>query len=89
MILTDDDYWELASQCAVGESGRIDRDGEMVYVRMDVYVDYDVEEYTDGHIPVCASCRVTDFDSDTADFSDVEFDRGKLEEMTYDILMQY
>ena len=89
MKLTDDDYRELAVQCAVQGFGRIDRDGEMVYVSMDVYVDYDVEEYTDGHIPVCTSCRVTDFDSDTADFSDVEFDRGKLEEMTYDILMQY
>ena len=91
MILTDDDYWELASQCAVGESGRIDRDGEMFYVSMEVHVDYDVEEDTNARArtPVCASCRVTDFDSDTADFSDVEFDSGRLEEMTYDILMQY
>ena len=89
MKLTDDDYRELAAQCAVQDFGRIDRDGEMVYVRMDVYVDYDVEEDTNARTPVCASCRVTDFDSDTADFSDVEFDRGRLEEMTYDILMQY
>lgn len=91
MKLTDDDYRELAAQCAVQDFGRIDRDGEMVYVSMDVYVDYDPleEELTGGHIPVSAECHVKDFDSDTADFSDVEFDRGKLEEMTYDILMQY
>ena len=91
MTLTDDDYRSLAAQCAVQDFGRIDRDGEMVYVRMDVYVEYDPmeEELTGGHIPVCAECHVKDFDCDTADGSDVDFDEYKLEEMTYDILMQY
>ena len=89
MKLTDDDYRELAAQCAVQDFGRIDRDGEMVYVRMDVYVDYDVEEYTDGHIPVCAECHVKDFDSETVDGSEVELDEYRLEEMTHEILMQY
>lgn len=91
MTLTDDDYRSLAAQCAAQDFGRIDRDGEMVYVSMDVYVDYDPleEELTGGHIPVCAECHVKDFDFDTADGSDVDFDEYKLEEMTYDILMQY
>ena len=31
MTLTDDDYRELAAQCAVQDFGRIDRDGEMVW----------------------------------------------------------
>ena len=91
MTLTDDDYRSLAAQCAAQDFGRIDRDGEMVYVSMDVYVDYDPleEELTGGHIPVCAECHVKDFDFDTADGSDVDFDEYKLEAMTYDILMQY
>ena len=91
MTLTDDDYRELAAQCAVQDFGRIDRDGEMVYVSMDVYVDYDPleEELTGGHIPVCAECHVKDFDFETADGSDVDFDPYKLEEITYDFLMQY
>ena len=91
MTLTDDDYRELAAQCAVQDFGRIDRDGEMVYVSMDVYVDYDPleERLTGGHIPVCAECHVKDFDFETADGSDVDFDPYRLEEITYDILMQY
>lgn len=91
MTLTDDDYRELAAQCAVQDFGRIDRDGEMVYVSMDVYVDYDPleEELTGGHIPVLAECRVKDFDFETEDGSDVDFDPDRLEEITYDFLMQY
>ena len=91
MKLTDDDYRSLAAQCAVQDFGRIDRDGEMVYVSMDVYVDYDPleEQLTGGHIPVLAECRVKDFDFETADGSEVDFDASKLEEMTYDILMKY
>lgn len=91
MTLTDDDYRELAAQCAVQDFGRIDRDGEMVYVSMDVYVDYDPleEELTGGHIPVCAECHVKYFDFETADGSDVDFDPDRLEEITYDFLMQY
>lgn len=90
MTLTDNDYRELAVQCAVQDFGRIDRDGEMVYVSMDVYVDYDPleEQLTGGHIPVLAECRVKDFDFETADGSDVDFDPDRLEEITYDILMQ-
>lgn len=90
MKLTDDDYRELAVQCAIQDFGRIDRDGEMVYVSMDVYVDYDPleEQLTGGHIPVCAECHVKDFDFETADGSDVDFDPDRLEEITYDILMQ-
>lgn len=89
MILTDDDYMELASQCAVQDFGRIDRDGEMFYVSMEVHVDYDVEEDTNARTPVCAECHVKDFDSETVDGSDVEFDEYKLEEMTHELLMQY
>ena len=90
MTLTDDDYRSLAAQCAVQDFGRIDRDGETVYVRMDVDVEYDPLErrLTGGLIPVCAECHVKDFDFETADGSDVDFDEYKLEEMTYDILMQ-
>lgn len=92
MTLTDDDYRELAAQCAVQDFGRIDRDGDTVYVRMDVDVEYEVEDdYFNGtgaHIPVCAECRVKDFDCETADGSDVDFDPYRLEEITYDILMQ-
>ena len=91
MTLNDDDYRELAVQCAVQDFGRIDRNGEMVYVLMDVDVDYDPleEELTGGHIPVSAECHVKDFDFETADGSDVDFDPDRLEEITYDILMQY
>lgn len=89
MKLTDDDYRSLAVQCAVQDFGRIDRPWGMAYVSMEVYVDYDVEEYTDGHIPVCAECHVKDFDSETVDGSDVEFDEYKLEEMTHELLMKY
>ena len=91
MKLTNDDYLSLASQCAVQDFGRIDRDGEMVYVRMDVFVDYDPleEQLTGGHIPVLAECHVKDIDFDTVDGSDVELDEYKLEEMTHEILMQY
>ena len=90
MTLTDDDYRSLAAQCAIEESGRIDRNGETFYVSMDVYVDYDPLErrLTGGLIPVCAECHVKDFDFDTADGSEVDFDEYKLEEITYDILMQ-
>ena len=91
MTLTDDDYRSLAAQCAAQDFGRIDRDGETFYVSMDVHVDYDPveEELTGGHIPVSADCRVTTFYFDTADGSEADFDHGKLDEMTYDILMQY
>lgn len=93
MKLTNDDYLSLASQCAVQDFGRIDRDGEMVYVSMDVYVDYDVEDDyfngTGGHIPVYAECRVKDFDYETDDGSEVELDEYKLEVMTHEFLMQY
>lgn len=91
MKLTDDDYRELAAQCAVQDFGRIDRDGETVYVSMDVHVDYDPleEQLTGGRIPVAAGCRVTDFCCDTADGSEVELDEYKLEEMTYELLMKY
>lgn len=91
MKLTNDDYRELAVQCAVQDFGRIDRDGEMVYVRMDVFVDYDPleEQLTGGHIPVLAECHVKDIDFDTVDGSKVELDEYRLEEMTYNILMQY
>lgn len=91
MKLIDDDYRELAVQCAVQDFGRIDRDGEMVYVSMEVYVDYDPleEELTGGHIPVLAECHVKDFDFDTLDGSDVDFNPDRLEEITYDFLMQY
>lgn len=91
MTLTDDDYRELAAQCAVQDFGRIDRDGEMVYVSMDVYVDYDPleEQLTGGHIPVLAECRVKDFDFETEDGSDIELDEYRLEEMTTEILKTY
>lgn len=91
MKLTDDDYRELAVQCAVQDFGRIDKGGETVYVSMDVFVDYDPleERLTGGHIPVAAKCRVKDFDYDTADGSEVELDEYRLEEMTHEILMQY
>ena len=91
MTLTEDDYRSLAAQCAVQDFGRIDKDGGTVYVSMDVFVDYDPleEQLTGGHIPVLAECRVKDFDYDTADGSDVEFDASELEEMTYETLMRY
>ena len=90
MTLTDDDYRSLAAQCAIEESGRIDRNGETFYVSMDVYVDYDPLErrLTGGLIPVCAECSVNDYSFDTLEDADIDFDAAKLEEMTYDILMQ-
>lgn len=90
MKLTDDDYRQLAEQCAAQDFGRVERNDEMVHVRVDTYVEYDQHELslTGGHIPVCAECHVKDFDFETADGSDVDFDEYKLEEMTYDILMQ-
>lgn len=91
MKLTDDDYRSLAVQCAVQDFGRIDKGEESLYVSMDVFVDYDMHEYelTGGHIPVSAECHVKDFDFETADGSDVDFDPDRLEEITYDILMKY
>ena len=91
MKLTDDDYRSLAAQCAAQDFGRIDRNGEMVYVLMDVDVDYDPQEeqLTGGHIPVLAECHVKDFEFDTLDGSDVDFDPDRLEEITYDFLMKY
>lgn len=91
MTLTDDDYRSLAAQCAADGFGRIDRNGGTVYVSMDVGVEYDPleEELTGGHVPVCAECHVKDFDFDTTDGSDVDFDPDRLEEITYDFLMQY
>lgn len=91
MKLTDDDYRSLAVQCAVQDFGRIDKDGGTVYVSMDVFVDYDLleEELTGGHIPVLAECHVKDFDFETEDGSEVEFDEYRLEEMTTEILKTY
>lgn len=91
MTLTDDDYLELAAQCAVQDFGRIDRDGGTVYVSMDVFVDYDPleEQLTGGHIPVLAECHVKYIDFDTVDGSEVELDEYRLEEMTTEILKTY
>ena len=91
MKLTDDDYRSLAVQCATQDYGRIDRNDEMVYVSMDVYVDYGKHEkdLTGGHIPNYAECSVIDVNFDTSDGSEVEVDIARLEEETYNILMQY
>ena len=91
MTLTDDDYRELAAQCAVQDFGRIDRDGEMVYVSMYTHVEYDQHELslTGGLVPVCAECNVIYVDFDTADGSEVEVDTVRIEEETYKLLMQY
>lgn len=91
MTLTDDDYRELAAQCAVQDFGRIDRDGEMVYVSMYTHVEYDQHELslTGGLVPVYAECNVIYVDLDTADGSEVEVDTGRIEEEVFNILMQY
>lgn len=87
MKLTDDDYRQLAEQCATQGWGRIDRDGEMVYVSMYTHVEYDQHELslTGGHIPVYAEVYVTNVFCD----EDTEVDTARIEELTYDILMQY
>lgn len=91
MKLTDEDYLSLAEQCARDDFGRIDRDNEMVYVCMDIHVDYDEHEkdITGGIIPKSALCTVIDVDFDTKDGSEIEVDTARLEEETYNILMQY
>lgn len=91
MILSDDDYRQLAEQCATQDWGRIGRDGEMVYVSMYTHVEYDQHELslTGGHIPVYAECNVIYVDFDTADGSEVEVDTGRIEEETYKLLMKY
>lgn len=91
MKLTDDDYRQLAEQCAAQDFGRVERNDEMVHVRVDTYVEYDQHELslTGGHIPVYAECNVIYVDFDTADGSEVEVDIARLEEETYNILMQY
>ena len=91
MKLTDEDYWFLAEQCARDDFGRIDRDDEMVYVTMETFIEYDELErrLTGGIIPKSALCTVIDVDFDTSDGSEVEVDTARLEEETYNILMQY
>lgn len=87
MILSDDDYIYLATQCATQDWGRIDRDGGMVYVSMYTHVEYDQHELllTGGHIPVYAEARVKDVCCE----NDTEVDTGRIEEETYKLLMQY
>lgn len=87
MVLTDDDYQSLAEQCADKDWGRIDRNGESVTVDMNIQVDYDPleEELSGGHIPTAVECYVTNVESDT----DVDVDTARIEELTYDLLMQY
>lgn len=89
MILSDDDYIYLATQCAMQDFGRVDRDGEMVYVSMYTHVEYDQHELslTGGHIPVYAECNVIYVDFDTADGSEVEVDTSRIEKQTYELLM--
>lgn len=91
MKLTDDDYRQLAEQCATQDWGRIDRAGGMVYVSMYTHVEYDQHELslTGGHIPVYAECNVIYVDFDTSDCSEVEVDTGRIEEEVFNILMQY
>lgn len=91
MKLTDDDYRQLAEQCAAQDFGRVERNDEMVHVRVDTYVEYDQHELslTGGHIPVYAECNIIDVDFDTADGSEVEVDTVRIEEETYKLLMQY
>lgn len=91
MKLTDDDYRQLAEQCAAQDWGRIGRDGEMVYVSMYTHVEYDQHELslTGGHIPVYAECNVIYVDLNAADGSEAEVDTGRIEEETYKLLMQY
>lgn len=87
MKLTDDDYRQLAEQCATQDWGRIDRNGESVTVDMNIHVDYDPleEELSGGHIPTAVECYVTNVESDT----DVDVDTARIEEYVYDLLMQY
>lgn len=87
MVLNDDDYRQLAEQCADKDWGRIDRNGESVTVDMNIHVDYDPleEELSGGHIPTSVECYVTNVESDT----DVDVDTARIEELTYDLLMQY
>ena len=89
MKLTDDDYRELAVQCAVQDFGRIDRDGESVYISADIFVDYDTEKYTGGKIPRCAEVEIKDVDWDTVDGSDVDVNIDRLESLIYEYLMMY
>lgn len=87
MKLTDDDYRQLAEQCAMQDWGRIDRDGESVSVDMNIHVEYDPleEELSGGHIPTAVECYVTNVESS----KDVDVDTARIEELTYDLLMQY
>lgn len=87
MVLNDDDYRQLAEQCADKDWGRIDRNGESVTVDMNIQVEYDPleEELSGGHIPTVVECYVTNVESDT----DVDVDTARIEELTYDLLMQY
>lgn len=87
MKLTDDDYRSLAVQCATQDWGRIDRDGEMVYVSMYTHVEYDQQELslTGGHIPVYAEARVKDVCCENG----TEVDTGRIEKEVFNILMQY
>lgn len=89
MILTNDDYISLAAQCAVGDSGRIDRNGESVYISADIFVDYDIEKDTGGMMPRCAEVEIKDVDWDTVDGSDVDVNIDRLESLIYEYLMMY
>lgn len=89
MTLTNDDYISLAAQCAVGDSGRIDRNGESVYVSADIFVDYDTEKDTGGKIPRCAEVEIKYVDWDTVDGSDVDVNIDRLESLIYEYLMMY
>lgn len=48
MILTNEDYKDLAAQCALNDFGRIDRNNESVYITANIFVDYELEENTGG-----------------------------------------
>lgn len=87
MKLTDDDYRQLAEQCAAQDFGRVERNGETVYVSMYTHVEYDQHELslTGGHIPVYAECNVTNVFCD----EDTEVDTTRIEEEVFNILMQY
>lgn len=90
MKLTDDDYRQLAEQCATQDFGRVERNGETVYVSMYTHVEYDQHELslTGGLVPIYAECNVIYVDFDTADGSEVEVDTGRIEEEVFNILMQ-
>ena len=87
MKLTDDDYRQLAEQCAAQDFGRVERNDEMVHVRVDTYVEYDQHELslTGGHIPVYAEVYVTNVFCD----EDTEVDTARIEQEVFNILMQY